>query len=62
MRTQISHHQRVNAMGALLVTPGGRRLRLFCRLRCGTINSQRILVFLKQLLRRVRGEIVLVLG
>jgi len=47
-------------MGALLVTPGGRRRRLFCRLRCGTINGQTILVFLKQLLRRVPGEIVLV--
>jgi len=47
-------------MGAVLVTPGGRHLRLFCRLHCGTINGQRILVFLKQLLRRVPGEIVLV--
>jgi putative transposase len=60
IRTQISHHKRVNAIGALLVTPGGRRLGLFSRLRCGTINGQKILAFLKQLLRRVRGEIVLV--
>lgn len=60
LRTQISHHQRVNALGALLATPGGRRLRMLSRLRCSTLNGQHILEFLKKLLRTVPGQIVLV--
>jgi putative transposase len=60
LRTQISHHQRVNALGALLVTPGGRRLRMLSDLRSSTLNGQRILEFLKKLLRTVPGQIVLV--
>ena len=43
----------------VLVTPGRRRLRLLCQLRCSTLNGQRILVFLKRLLRTVTGPIVL---
>jgi hypothetical protein len=54
IRTQTSHHQRVNALGTLVVTPGGRRLRMLSRLRCSTLNSQRILEFLKKLQRRRR--------
>jgi hypothetical protein len=60
IRTQITHHQRVNALGALLVTPGGRRMRLLSRLRCKTINGQVIRAFLVKLLRAVAGPIVLV--
>jgi transposase len=60
IRTQISHHKRVNALGAVLVTPQGRRMRLFTQLRCSTVNGRTILAFLKQLLRRVPGEIVLI--
>jgi len=60
IRTEISHHQRVNALGALLVTPGGRRLRMLSHLRCRTLNGQHILGFLKKLLRTVPGQIVLV--
>ncbi|MBX7215313.1 MAG: IS630 family transposase [Thermoflexales bacterium] len=58
IRTQISHHQRVNALGALLVTPNGRRLRLFSRLQRKNINGQHVVVFLKQLLRTIKGPIV----
>ena len=60
VRTHITHHQRVNALGALLVTPGGRRLRLLSRLRRQTINGQVIRAFLVRLLRTVAGPIVLV--
>ena len=60
IRTQISHHKRVNAIGALLVTPDGRRLRLLSRLRRSTLNGKDMLVFLKRLLRTVPGPIVLV--
>ena len=60
IRTQISHHQRINALGALLVTPGGRCLRLFSRLQRKNINGKHVLAFLKKLLRTLKGQIVLV--
>jgi transposase len=60
IRTQISHHQRVNALGALLVTPGGRRCRMLSWLRRSTLNGKHMRVFLQELLGRVSGEIVLV--
>lgn len=60
LQTQISHHKRVNALGALLVTPGGRRLRMLSRLRCSTFNGKHILEFLQKLLRALPGQIVLV--
>jgi hypothetical protein len=47
IRTQISHHQGVNALGALLVTPNGRRLRLFSRLQRKNINGQHVVAFIK---------------
>jgi putative transposase len=58
IRTQISHHQRINAIGALLVTPGGRRLRLLSRLQSQTINGQHVVAFLKKLLHSIKGSIV----
>ena len=60
IRTEISHHTRVNAIGALLVTPGGRRLHLLSRLQCRTLTGQSMLMFLRKLLRTVPGPIVLV--
>jgi putative transposase len=58
IRTQISHYQRVNALGALLVTPTGRRLRLFSRLQRKNINGKHVVAFLKKLLRTIKGPIV----
>ena len=58
IRTQISHHQRVNAIGALLVTPGGLRLRLFSRLQRKNVNGKHVVAFLKKLLHSIKGPIV----
>jgi putative transposase len=60
IRTQISHHQRVNALGALLVTPGGRCLRLLSRLQRKNINGKHVVAFLKKLLGAIKGQIALV--
>lgn len=49
VRTNLDHHERLNLLGALLVTPSGRTLR-----------GEEVVAFLAALLRRVRGPIVLV--
>ena len=58
IRSQISHHKRVNAIGALLVTPGGRCLRLFSQLLRKNVDGKHVLAFLKKLLRAIKGPIV----
>lgn len=60
VRTLISHHKRVNAIGALLITPGGRRIRLVSQLHRKNVTGKQIVVFLTKLLRSVAGQIVLV--
>lgn len=47
-------------MGALAVTPGGRRLRMLSQLRCSTLTGKSLLAFLAKLLRTIPGPIVLV--
>lgn len=59
VRTQISHHGRVNAIAALIVTPTGRRIRLITRLHRQNLSGKQILAFLRLLLKSVRGEIVM---
>lgn len=59
-RTSLNHHKRLNMFGALLVSPKMRRLRLTIRSFLCSLRSTHTIVFLKQLLRRVPGHIVLV--
>jgi hypothetical protein len=59
-RTSLNHHQRLNLFGALLVSPKLRKIRLSVRsFRC-TLRSEHTIAFLKQVLRLVPGDIVLV--
>jgi putative transposase len=60
LRTSISHHSRINVLGAVLISPHGRRIRLCSRLHHGTVTGREVVAFLRQLVRRVRGPIVLV--
>lgn len=60
IRTLITHHQRLNALGVLVATPGGRKLRLISRLMRQNVSGEQIIGLLKRLLRLVPGEIVLV--
>lgn len=60
MRTSLDHHERLNLLGALLVTPRGRKLKLAIRSHRRTLRGEEVVAFLARLLRRVRGPIVLV--
>lgn len=60
VRTLITHHKRVNAIGAVCVSPKGRRLRLVLSLQRRNVTGIQIIAFLHKLLDRVQGTIVLV--
>ena len=59
-RTAIDHHQRLNLLGALLVSPKGKRIRLCIRSYWHSLTGNEVLAFLQQILIRVSGPIVLV--
>lgn len=59
-RTSLSHHQRINLLGALLVSPKMRTFRLSVRsFRCN-LRSEHVILLLKQVLRLAAGDIILV--
>lgn len=60
VRTSLDHHERLNLLGALRVTPAGRKLKLSIRSHRRTVRGEEIIAFLIALLRRIRGPIVLV--
>jgi len=59
-RTSLNHHKRLNLLGGLLVSPRLRNVRLTVRSYQCSLCSGHAIAFLKQVLRRVRGHIVLV--
>lgn len=59
-RTAIDHHQRLNLLGALLVSPKGKRIRLCIRSYWHSLTGTEVIAFLQQILDRVSGSIVLV--
>jgi putative transposase len=60
IRTSLNHHERLNLLGALSVTPSGRKLKLKVHTYRHTLTGDEVIVFLKDLLRQVKGAIVLV--
>lgn len=58
-RTSLNHHQRLNLFGALLVTPKLRKIRLSIRSFLCNLRSEHTIVFLKQVLKLVPGNIIL---
>lgn len=58
--TQIDHHQRINVLGALILSPAGRRIRLATRAHRYAITGRHVLAFVQSLLRQVPGPIVLI--
>jgi transposase len=60
VRTSLQHHQRANLIGALLVTPKGRRITLRVKLHPRSVTGEQVIEFLRGLLHRVAGPIVLV--
>jgi len=59
-KTSIDHHQRLNLLGALLVSPKGKRIRLCIRSYWHSLTGKETIAFLQQILDRVSGSIVLV--
>jgi transposase len=60
IRTSLQHHQRLNLLGALLVGPDGHRIKLATRSYRHSLRGEQVVAFLKQVLRIVPGEIILV--
>ena len=60
IRTSIDHHQRINLLGAVCLSPAGRRLCLRVRSFWRTLRGEEVIIFLTQLLAAIRGPIVLV--
>jgi len=58
--TRIDHHDRLNILGVLLVSPKGKKIRLSIKSYWHTLTGKEVIAFLKQILRLKRGYIVLV--
>lgn len=58
--TSINHHDRLNVLGVLLVSPKGKKIRLSIKSYWDTLTGEEVVAFLKQILDLVRGHIVLV--
>lgn len=59
-RTSLNHHQRLNLLGALLVSPHMRQVRLTVHSHQCSLGSEHVIAFLKYLLYLLPGQIVLV--
>ena len=60
IRTSRSHQERLNLIGALCVSPAGRRLKLRLQSYCTAITGDEVIRFLTHLLPVVKGPIVMV--
>jgi transposase len=60
IRTHIQHNKRINVIGAVVVSPKGRRIKLCIQSHECTVAGEQIIVFLEHLLSRIDGPIVLV--
>lgn len=58
-RSVLNHKQRLSLLGALVVSPKGQHFGLQIQTVRGTVNGLHILAFLRRLLKRLRGPIVL---
>ena len=55
------HHRKVSGIGAITLSPQRRRLGYYLHLhRDGSIGQQQVIVFLRELLRHLRGNVVVV--
>lgn len=58
--TSIDHHDRLNILGILLVSSKGKKIRLSIKSYWHSLTGEEVIAFLKQILRLVRGYVVLV--
>ena len=59
-KTSIDHHQRLNLLGALLVSPKGKRIRLCIRSYWISLTGKEVIAFLQQILDRMSDPMVMV--
>lgn len=59
-RTRIDHHDRLSLFGILLVSTTGKKIRLSIKSYWDTLTGEKVIIFLEQVLRLVRGHLVLV--
>jgi transposase len=59
-RTSIEHNQRLNLIGAWCLTPAAQRVHLHVQAHWCAISGTEVLRFLKHLLHRRRGSLILV--
>ncbi len=57
--TSAEHNDRLNLIGGLCLTPGGRKLKLYTQSQWDPIAGEQVVEFLKHLLAYVPGPIVL---
>lgn len=60
IRTSLSHHQRLNLIGALCVSPGARKIKMSVQSRQCSLRGEEVIAFLKAMLRKNSGPLVLV--
>ena len=60
VRTSLDHHERLNLLGGLRVSPAQRRVKLMVQSHRRTLRGEEVIAWLTALLRRVRGAIVLI--
>ena len=60
LRTSIEHNQRLNLIGAWCLTPAARQVKLHLQSHWCALSGDEVVLFLKQLLRQVRGAMVMV--
>ena len=60
VRTSLDHHERLNLLGGLRVSPGKRRVKLMVQSHRRTLRGDEVIAWLTALLRCVRGDIVLI--
>lgn len=63
-KTPILRHSyrrdKISVIGILTVSPGGRRLGLYARFHTDNVTSRKVIAFLIQLLRHLRGEVFVI--
>lgn len=60
VRTSLQHHDRLNVIGGLVLSPGGRKIKLRVQIFRCNLTGKQVIAFLQHLLHHLRGSVVLV--
>jgi transposase len=59
IRTSSEHNQRLNLLGAVCISPGERRIKLYIQSHWQSVGGEQVIAFLAHLLQQIAGPIVL---